>query len=163
MRYVSIIIMFFCLVPLSYAGDDASGPVKYSADFFDDYDRYKMNKKDKNWSSSLVQNLRYKGKVVHFVRTSIPLLVDGQKVLGQIYKAVEEKSTFYIINCDAMLITNAPWLYNPGVGGFSMHTPKSKDFIVSLNFQKGGVPFLSSIILKNGKVKWKGHKWRRFK
>ena len=62
----------------------------------------------------------------------------------------------------AILKLNTKWAYNPGVGGFSMHAPKSRHFIVCLNLG-GGVPFLSSSPVKKGDVTWNGHDdWNRF-
>jgi hypothetical protein len=63
-----------------------------------------------------------------------------------------------------MLKVGTMWAYNPGVGGFSMHAPKSRNFIVCFNFVEGGVPFLSSSPVRKGIVTWKGHDdWDRLK
>ena len=70
--------------------------------------------------------------------------IGSSNVLGAIYQAVEKPEFFYVVNTDTMLKIGSQWAYSPGVGGFSMHAPKSRDFIVSLNFVSGGVPFLSS-------------------
>jgi hypothetical protein len=69
---------------------------------------------------------------------------------------------FYVVNGDAMLKLDTKWAYSPGVGGFSMHAPKSLNFIVCLNLD-GGVPFLSSSPIQKGKVTWNGHDFNRFK
>ncbi len=90
------------------------------------------------------------------MRTSLPLDVDGKTVEGAIYQAVEEPGYFYVAEGDAMLRLGTPWPYSPRVGGLSMHAPKSRNFIVCLRFQRGGVPFRSSASVIRGVVRWKG-------
>ena len=80
---------------------------------------------------------------------------------GAVYRATERPDYFYVVNGDAILRLDTRWAYNPGVGGFSMHAPKSRNFIVCLNLD-GGVPFLSSSPVQKGKVTWRGHDWNRF-
>jgi hypothetical protein len=77
-------------------------------------------------------------------------------VEGAVYQSVEKRDFFYVLEGDVMLRLGKQWAYSPGVGGFSMHAPKSRKFIVSLNFVEGGVPFLSSSIVKKGIVYWDG-------
>ncbi len=144
----------------AYAGDDDSGPIRYSTDLSQRFTTYAMSKKDKAWSESLVKKFRYQGPVVHFVRTSLPLTVDDTIVHGAVYQAVEKADFFYVASGDAMLQLNTKWAYNPGVGGFSMNAPKSQNFIVCLHLN-GGVPFLSSSPVHSGRVTWKGHDWNR--
>jgi hypothetical protein len=121
-----------------------------------------MSEKDRGWSQSLVKNLKYSSFVLHFVKTSLPLTVDNAKVEGAVYQAVEKPDIFYVANSDAILQLNTKWPYSPGVAGFSMHAPRSRNFIVCLNLN-GGVPFLSSTPVLKGKVTWKGHDVNRFK
>ncbi len=71
-------------------------------------------------------------------------------------ESTELPEFFYVVNSDAILKLNTKWAYSPGVGGFSMHAPKSRRFIVCLNLG-GGVPFLSSSPVKKGVVTWNGH------
>ncbi len=121
-----------------------------------------MKPKDKLWSESLITKLKYKGPVVHFVRTSLSLKAGDADINDAVYQAVEKPEFFYVVNSDAILKLNTKWAYNPGVGRFSMHAPKSRRFIVCLNLD-GGVPFLSSSPVKKGVVTWNGHDdWNRF-
>lgn len=145
------------------AGDDASGNVPYSIDLALQFTTYALTRKDELWSESLVNRLHYTGQVIHFVRTSLPLQVSSRTLEGAVYQAVEKPDVFYVSNGDAVLRLGTRWVYNPGVGGFSMHSPKSRNFIVCLNFD-GGVPFLSSSPVQKGTVTWKGHDdWDRLK
>jgi len=57
-----------------------------------------MTVKDKLWSESLVKNLRCRGKVVHFLRTSLRLSVDSRNVVGDVYQAAEKPDLFYVAN-----------------------------------------------------------------
>jgi hypothetical protein len=100
--------------------------------------------------------------VTHFVRTSVRLKVNDSEVEGAVYRAVEKPQFFYVVNGDAMLELNLPFAYNPGVGGFSMHAQKSRNFIVALNMA-GGVPFLTSSPVRLGKVSWMGHDYDRLR
>jgi hypothetical protein len=153
--------VFVLASTLAFAGDDASGPIPYSADFSQAFTSYVMSERDKNWSRSLIKKFKYRGKVVHFVRTSLPLTVANSTVNGAIYQAVERPEFFYVVNGDAMFKLDAKWPFSPGVGGFSMHAPKSRNFIVALNLPDGGVPFLSASPVKKGRVDWNGHTWDR--
>ncbi|MGA2237045.1 MAG: hypothetical protein ABSG23_16385 [Terriglobales bacterium] len=162
MRLVCAAVVFFAVVHGAYAGDDASGPTPYSVDLSRPFTTYSMTQKDKLWGDALVTKLKYKGSVIHFVRTSLSLKVGDASVEGAVYQAVEKPEFFYVVNSDAILKLNTKWAYNPGVGGFSMHAPKSRRFIVCLNLD-GGVPFLSSSPVKKGVVTWNGHDdWNRF-
>jgi hypothetical protein len=89
----------------------------------------------------------------------------GEKTVdGAVYQAVEKPDVFYVVRGDAMLKLGDRWAYNPGVGGFSMHAPQSRNFIVCLNFVSGGVPFLSSSPVNKRIVSWMGHdEWDRLK
>jgi len=98
------------------------------------------------------------------VQTSLPLKVGNRLVEGAVYQSVEKRDFFYVVDGDVMLRLGKQWAYDPGVGGFSMHAPKSRNFIVSLNFVEGGVPFLSSSIVKKGIVYWDGDpEWNRLR
>ena len=98
------------------------------------------------------------------MQTSLPLKVGNRLVEGAVYQSVEKRDFFYVLEGDVMLRLGKQWAYSPGVGGFSMHAPKSRKFIVSLNFVEGGVPFLSSSIVKKGIVYWDGDpEWNRLR
>ena len=163
MKSVYTFILFLCITTsTAVAGDDASGPIPYGVDLSQPFTSYVMSKQENEWSASLVKKLRYKGVVVHFVRTSLPLKMKKRIVMGAVYQALEKPEYFYVVNGDAMLKLDTQWAYSPGVGGFSMHSPLSRRFIVCLNLD-GGVPFLSSSPVQKGKVTWKGHDYNRFK
>src|ERR1700680_4232573 len=155
MKLCAAVLLLCLALATAYAGDDASGPIQYSTDLSQPFTTYVMSDKDKEWSQSLVRGLKYTGSVVRFVRTSLPLTVDNSTIRGAVYQAVERPEFFYVVNSDAMLKLNHKWAYSPGVGGFSMHAPKSLNFIVCLNLN-GGVPFLSSSPVQKRKVTWKG-------
>jgi hypothetical protein len=164
MKFVRVVVLLFTLASIAFAGDDASGPVAYRIDLSQPFTTYSMTLSDKAWSDTIVARFIYKGSVVHFVRTSLPLRVDGKTVDGAVYQAVEKPEVFYVVHGDAMLKLGDRWAYNPGVGGFSMHAPKSRNFIVCFNFVRGGVPFLSSSPVNKGIVSWMGHdEWDRLK
>ena len=160
--FVSVLLLLLITAGFAAAGDDASGPIRYKTDLALPFTAYVMSDGDSAWSASLVDKLKYTGPVVHFVRTSLVLQVDGNTVEGAVYDAIEKPEYFYVVNGDAMLKLGTQWADNPGVGGFSMHAPESRNFIVCLNLD-GGVPFLSSSPVQKGPVTWKGHDWNRFK
>ena len=159
-----VLILSFILHSLTiYAGDDSSGPIKFSTDLGTNFQTFQMGNIEKKWSASLVKNMNYKGEVVHFVKTSIILYQDGSEINGAVYQALEKPDYFYIVNADSILNIGKEHPYSPGVGGFSMHRPKSKNFIVCLNFQSGGVPAFNSTAVVRGPVSWQGNVWNRFK
>lgn len=162
-RIVPVILMAMLLLSAeaARAGDDASGPIRYSADLSQPFTAYSLTKKDKAWGAALMKRFRYRGRYLFFVKTSLALEVDGKTVHGAIYQAVERPSLFYVVNGDAMLKIGDDNPYSPGVGGFDMWRPKSGNFIVSTDTQ-GGVAFLSGSKIIRGKVTWKGDESSRF-
>jgi hypothetical protein len=163
-RLLCALILFVAFLPSMQAGDDASGKTPCSVDLSRPFTTYAMTPKDKEWSRRLTKKFRYAGPVVHFVQTSLPLKVGNRLVEGAVYQSIEKRDFFYVVDGDVMLRLGKQWAYNPGVGGFSMHAPKSRKFIVSLNFVEGGVPFLSSSIVKKGIVYWDGDpEWNRLR
>jgi len=163
MNIIYTSILYLCMATGSVvAGDGASGPIPYSIDLSQPFTVYEMSSHDNGRSASLVKKLNYKGAVAHSVRTTLSLKIDKKTVRGAVYQAIEKPDYFYVINGDAMLKLHTRWAYNPAAGGFSMHAPPSRNFIVCLNLD-GGVPFLSSSPVKEGKVTWKGHDWDRLK
>ena len=164
MRLICAAMLTIVMLETAYAGDDASGPVPFRLDLSHQFTTYSMTAQDKIWSASLAARFIYKGRTVHFVRTTLPLNVGGKTIWGAVYQAAERPDVFYVVKGDAMLKVGTKWAYNPGVGGFSMHAPKSRNFIVCFNFVEGGVPFLSSSPVRKGLVTWKGHDdWDRLK
>jgi hypothetical protein len=162
-KLCAVVLLLTALLTLpTYGGDDASGPIQYSVNLAQPFSTYTMGMKDREWSNSLVKRLKYTGQVIHFVKTTLPLSIDQQVVQGAVYQAVEKPQLFYVVNGDAMLVLGTRWPYSPGVGGFSMHSPKPRDFIVCLNLG-GGVPFLSGSRVQKARVEWKGHDYNRFK
>jgi len=155
------ILVLFILSFHSYAGDDASGDIIREMDLSYNYTLYAMTELDHKWSRSLVSNFKYKGTVIHFVQTNIPLLSNNKTIIGRIYKSIEKPEMYYVSEGDLMFKIGNKLPYSPGVGGFSMHTPKSKEFIVCLNCLQGGVPVLKGSNVIKGINKWQGTKWNR--
>lgn len=143
------------------AGDYAIGGIKYKVDLGQTFDMYKMTKKDFAWGVNLSKKLKYQGKVIYFVRTSLVLLADGKKLEGAVYHAIDKPDYFYVLPGDAMLVVGAKRPISPGVGGFSMITPKSKNFIACFNCFSGGVPFIFGSSITLGKVVWYGDDFHR--
>jgi len=164
MRFIWAAVLTVVIAQGAYAGDDASGPIPFRVDLSQSFTTYSMTTQDNLWSAPLATRFVYKGSVVHFVRTSLPLQIGEKTVQGSVYQAVEKPDVFYVVNSDAMLKLDTMWVYNPGVGGVSMHAPKSRNFIVCFHFVDGGVPFLSSSRVRKGVVTWNGHDdWDRLK
>ncbi len=161
-RRLGIIVVLSLAGWLALAGDDASGPIQYSVDLGQPFAIYQLTEADRTWVRSLTRNLRYSGRVVHFVRSSLPLIVNGRPVEGAVYQAIEHPEYFYVAPGDAMLKLDTQWAFSPGVGGFSMHAPRSRHFIACLNLPPGGIPFLSSGPVTRGRVSWGGHDYKRF-
>src|SRR5262245_3584942 len=161
-KHILVTVLLMAALGSAVAGDDASGPIQYSLDLGKPFTTYQLSDADRAWSASLVRNLHYTGAVVHFVQTSIPLIVDGVEKQGAVYQALERPEFFYAVPSDAMLRLDTSWAFDPGVGGFSMHAPGSRHFISCLNLPPGGVPFLTSTPVKKGPVSWKGHDFTRF-
>jgi hypothetical protein len=52
-RLYALVFFLFTTVRRTRAGDDASGPIKYSVDLGRPFPTYAMSEKDKAWSRSL--------------------------------------------------------------------------------------------------------------
>jgi hypothetical protein len=164
MRLILAVVLTILTLESAYAGDDASGPVPFRLDLSHQFTTYSMTAQDEMWGTTLAARFIYKGRAVHFVRTTLPLNIGDKTILGAVYQALERPDMFYVADGDAMLKLGTRWAYNPGVGGFSMHAPKSRNFIVCFNFFEGGVPILSSSPVLKGIVTWNGHDdWDRLK
>lgn len=157
MRIISALVLAFVTLGTAYVGDDASGPVSFRVDLSQPFTIYSMTAQDELWSASLAARFMYKGRAIHFVRTSLPLNMGDKTIQGAVYQALERPDVFYVVNGDAMLKLGTRWAYNPGVGGFSMHAPRSRNFIVCFHFVEGGVRFLSSSPVRKGVVTGREH------
>jgi hypothetical protein len=144
------------------ASDDASGPVKYELDLSKPFTVYGLSAADHDWVRTLVTRLKYKGPVTLFARTSLPLTAEGQTFEGEVFQAVEIPEFFYVVRSDAMLRIGTRYPYSPGAGGFSAHAPRSRRFIACLNFERDGVPFLSSSPVRKARISWGGDVVNRF-
>lgn len=158
---IHILILLFSF-NTALAGDDASGSISYSLDLSKEFTEYTMTDAAKKWSRSLIKNLHFNGHVTHFVKTSIKLNKDSSVVEGAVYHAIELPEYYYVVDSDMIVKLGASHVYSPGSGGFSMHMPRSRNFIVCLNLLSGGVPALRSSPVTQGKVQWRGHEWTRF-
>src|SRR5262249_54939310 len=101
------------------------------------------------------------GKIVYFVRTSLALTVDDKAVEGRVYQRLDDPTCFYVATGDYVLKIGTPWPASPGVGGFSLNAPQSKNFLSCMNCHCGGVPALSSTPIVKGPVSWGGHEYSR--
>lgn len=159
MRYLILILAFLHFS--IYAGDDSSGSIPMQMDLSQTYKSYELTHEDKDWSNSLVANFGYKGSVLHFVKTDIVLKTPSVIKSDLVYQCIEKPELYYVSHGDLMFKLNSKYPYSPGVGGFSMHSPKSKNFIVCLNCSDGGVPNLKSGPVKKGIIKWYGSDYSR--
>jgi hypothetical protein len=164
MRFLVFLFLLSTVPWIALAGDDARGDVPFKVDLSQPFTTYSMTAQDELWSAALATRFAYKGSAVHFVRTSLPLQEGDKTIEGAVYQAVEKPDVFYVVKSDVMLKIDTRWPYNPGVGGFSMHAPQSRNFIVCFHFVSGGVPLLSSSPVTKGIVTWKGHDdWDRLR
>lgn len=162
MKILFAIAAILGFVITSYPGDEIGGTNRYEANFSHEHEQYKMSKDDERWAASLLQKLKPHGKVVYFTRTDLPVQKDGVEVRGLVYRRVDQTQYYYIAEGDVMLNLKDALIYNPGVGGFSMHSPKSRNFVVCLNFQRGGVPFVRHSEVGKSNVWWFAYeKWNR--
>jgi hypothetical protein len=149
--------LLFISMHAAVAGDGASGPTQYSVDLSLPFKTYSVTAKDVRWSESVVRRLKYTRQVTHFVRTSLPLQVNDRAIEGAVYQAVEKPDLFYVANNDAMLKIGTRWAYSRGIGGFSMHARKSRNYLVCLNLNGAIALLSSSSLVDKGVVTWKGY------
>jgi hypothetical protein len=160
MRTIAIICLLFLMLPVN-AGDDASGPTKFRVDLGQSFTMYEITDADRQWALRLADKFKYTAKITYFTQTSLSLEVDGNPVSGAVYRQTDDPACFYVLPSDSMLKLGAKWASSQGVGGFSLHSPRSKRFLVALNSLCGGVPHLSSTPVQKGKVSWSGRAVQR--
>ena len=88
---------------------------------------------DQNWSQRLANKFKYTGKISYFVRTSLPLDVDGKVIKGAVYQRLDQPDCFYVLPGDYVLAIGRPWPASPGVGGFTLSAPRSQNFLACMN------------------------------
>lgn len=110
MRFIGAVVLAFVTLGTVFAGDDASGSVPFRVDLSQHFTAYSMTTQDELWSATLAARFAYKGRAVHFVRTSIPLNMGDKIIQGAVYQSLEKPDVFYVVNSDAMLKlgTNGP-------------------------------------------------------
>ncbi len=153
----AILALLLFVTATCFAGDGADGPNRYEGDFTNEPKQYQVTKDDERWTASLLRNLKEKGKVTYFTRTDLVIRRDGVQVEGAVYRCVSKPSVYYISEGDVMLDLTRGRIYSPGVGGFSMHSPKSRNLVVCLNFQSGGVPVVRHSPVARERVWWFGN------
>jgi hypothetical protein len=94
MRFIWVTVLFLNLVQNSYAGDDASGPAPFSVDLSQPFTTCSMTLEDEAWSTALAARFIYKGRAIHFVRTSLPLSVNGEAVGAPFIKQSRSRMSF---------------------------------------------------------------------
>ena len=87
MRLIWAVVLPIVMLESAYAGDDASGPVSFRLDLSHQFTKYSMTVEDKMWSTSLAARFIFKGRAVHFVRTTLPLNVGDKTIPGVVYQA----------------------------------------------------------------------------
>lgn len=157
-----VALPFLVVATATFAGDDSSGPIEYKLDLGATFTTYQLVAADKAWAQRLADKFKYGGTIAYFVRTSLPFYVDEKKVEGAVYQRLDKPSCFYVVPGDYVLAIGTPWPASPGVGGFSLNAPSSRNFLACMNCHCGGVPALSSSPVDKGLVTWSGHDYSRF-
>lgn len=155
--------LILAAVSLVTAGDEAGGKFTAKADFSKPFSTYSLSKKDSVWIDTLTNRLDYTGRVDVFAKTSIKMLLDSLPIEDQIYQHIKTKDVFYIATGDLMVEIDSQAIYSPGVGGFSMHFNRKRNFLVALNFHRGGVPVRKHSPIKLGLIEWKSDSYSRLK
>ncbi len=159
-RIFAFVALTIFLAWTARAGDDATGPIPYRVNLGAEFDTYPITPKDEQWAQALAAKFGYRGKIVFFGQTTLPLTANGATLRGQVYRRLDKPEFFYVLNADVILEVGTEHPYNPGVGGFSIHAPRSRKYLVCLNCQESGVPVLTSSPVTMGDVRWNGHEDR---
>lgn len=135
------------------AGDFSDGPNRYELDLAAGSHQYTMTAADHRWAESLLRNLHQKGHVTYLTRTDIPFVRDGERVNGGVYCPVGKfTGRYYVPEGDAVILVPEKAVISQGCGGFSIHAPKSRNFIVALYFETPCVPILRHGEIQRGKI-----------
>jgi hypothetical protein len=135
------------------AGDFIDGPYRYEVDLAEAHKQYEMTAADRRWADSLLRNLHQKGRVTYLTRTDLPLSRDGERIDGAVYRPLGRFSDwYYVSDGDVVIAASEHAILSPGCGGFSMHAPKSRNFIVALYFGTPCVPIRRHSEIGVGKI-----------
>jgi hypothetical protein len=113
------------------AGDIYDGPNRSEVAFSVEARLYLMTSADKHWAESFLRNANgEKREVSYFVRTDLPLFKDGSKVSDAIYQRIDKPQFYYIADEDIMFNVERQFMIGCGADGFSIHSPKLRNFIL---------------------------------
>ncbi|MDQ7051284.1 MAG: hypothetical protein Q9M92_17855 [Enterobacterales bacterium] len=156
-----LVIISYGVSSIVMAGDDASGNIPRQVDLSLTHKNYQLTEADRVWVATLVKNFNYQGKIMLFVQTDLPLESNACSLSGKVYQNLNDETLYYVAEGDVMLKIGEKHPFSRGVGGFSMHAPKSKHFIACLNCLSGGVLVRNSSEVTKGSVTWYGRDWNR--
>ncbi|MDT8317250.1 MAG: hypothetical protein RQ824_04575 [bacterium] len=105
-------------------------------------------------------SIHYTGRYIIFAKTTLTLNKKGQNIKDVVYRSINEEGYFYIIDGDSIISLNEKVIFSPGTGGFSAHMPKSKKFIICLNFNIG-LHFDRTSDVFQGDIWWYGDEYKR--
>lgn len=156
-------VVLLLIAGSAMAGDFSDGPNRYEINLAPPFHQYAMSPSDHHWAESLLRNLHQRGHVTYLTRTDIPLWRDSVRIDGAVYHPISSPSDwYYIADSDTILILSDHAIISPGCGGFSLHAPKSRSFIVAQYFTSPCVPVLRHSDIDRGKVWWyQGHAFDR--
>ncbi len=138
MRYFLAILAFLVLAPSSAVAFERnefelSIPTEYKVE------SYKQDLK--NWVASLINGLGYdpnKVSINLFLRTDIPITVNGNILKGAIYQNKDNQSQFYVSKPKKNIVDfSSEQVGTMGVAGISVHPTPSGRMVVVLAPQKG--------------------------
>ncbi len=87
----------------------------------------------KNWRLSLLKGVGYDAKKINeavFLKTDIPLKVNGHESIGQIYQNKDIKHQFYILASNTIIDFEAQQVGTMGVSGITNHPTPSRRMVI---------------------------------
>ncbi len=105
------------------------------------------------WRASLIKNIGYVDSKINsevFLQTNIPLMVDEQQVIGDVYQSRKNPKRFYVVSASIIVDYSIKEAGTFGVAGISVHPTPSKKMVVVLAPQKH-IP-LFGVPLSDGKA-----------
>ena len=91
------------------------------------------------WRASLIKNIGYVDSKINsevFLQTDIPLMVDEEPVIGNVYQSRKNPKRFYVIPTSIIVDYSMKKAGTFGVAGISVHPTPSKKMVVVLAPQK---------------------------
>lgn len=127
-------LVLFTLLTLFVSNVMATGMQEFEVEIPPDFTSEEYKPDLQNWRNSLFKGLGYVEENINegiFLKTDIPLSVNGHESIGQVYQNKNNKNQFYVLASNTIVDFEKKLVGTMGVSGISRHpTPSGRMVII---------------------------------